>query len=321
MRLKEMLVVAAAAAMVIPHISVRAADSKYEQVESWKPIPVPPGPEWEMRRVATNRQGTKVYAVRQAEPPILEIDPASGKILKMWGQGLFVWPHGLYVDRDGFLWVTDAAIGGPPQLNRPMAASLRGGRTHQVHKLAPDGRLVLTLGKGVAGNDAETFNAPTDVVVAANGDIFVSDGHGGDTNARIVKFSKEGKFIKAWGRKGSGPGEFDAPHALALDSRGRLFVADRTNARIQIFDQEGRFLEQWKQFGGPSGIAIAPDDTILVTIPKRIGVGSAKDGSIAGYIDGVEAEGITVDNNGNVYASEVFRRTLKKFVKTPTRTQ
>src|SRR5204863_3072674 len=106
-----------------------------------------------------------------------------------------------------------------------------------------------------------TFDQPTDVAVAANGDVFVSDGH---VNSRIVKFSKDGKFIKAWGKKGSGPGEFDLPHALAFDSRGRLFVGDRANSSIQIFDQEGNFLAEWRQFGRPSGIFIDADDTIYV---------------------------------------------------------
>ncbi len=104
----------------------------------------------------------------------------------------------------------------------------------------------MRLGKaGVAGNGPDEFNAPSAVLVAPNGDIFVADGHGGNTNARIVKFDKNGKFIKTWGKKGIAPGEFDGPHTLAMDSRGRLFVGDRDNNRIQIFDQDGNFLDQW----------------------------------------------------------------------------
>src|SRR5205807_10332395 len=133
------------------------------------------------------------------------------------------------------VWITDAQG--------------KDGKGHQVIKFSPEGKVLLTLGKaGVTGDGADTFNQPSDVVVAPNGDIFVADGHGGNSNARIVKFSKDGKFIKAWGKKGSAPGEFDTPHALAFDSKGRLFVADRANDRIQIFDQDGKFLDQWKQF-------------------------------------------------------------------------
>jgi DNA-binding beta-propeller fold protein YncE len=124
----------------------------------------------------------------------------------------------------------------------------------------------MTLGKaGVSGSGPDLFDQPCDVVVASNGDIFVADSHRNGRNNRIVKFTKDGKFLKEWGRKGSGPGEFSEPHTIALDSRGRLFVGDRENNRIQIFDQEGTLLAEWRQFGRPSGIAITPDDTIYVT--------------------------------------------------------
>src|SRR6059058_5411611 len=144
------------------------------------------------------------------------------------------------------------------------------GKGQQVLKFSPDGRLLTSLGKaGIAGADFGEFDQPTEVAIAPNGDIFVADGHsGGGTatgNARIMKFDKSGKFIKAWGRKGMGSGEFDVPHTLAFDSRGRLFVGDRQNNRIQIFDQDGKFLDQWKQFSRPSGIFVDKNDVIYVT--------------------------------------------------------
>src|SRR5262249_15810703 len=139
--------------------------------------------------------------------PVLHFD-LSGKLLNSFGAGLFVFPHGIFVDRGGNVWITDAEG--------------KDGKGHQVIKFSPEGKIMLTLGKaGVAGEGPDTFNHPSDVVVAPNGDIFVADGHGGASNARIVKFSKDGKFIKIWGKKGSAPGEFDTPHAIAMDSRGR----------------------------------------------------------------------------------------------------
>src|SRR5205814_4906592 len=116
---------------------------------------------------------------------------------------------------------------------------------------------------GVAGDGSDTFNQPSAVVVAPNGDIFVADGHGGEnTNARVVKFTKDGRFIKTWGKKGTGPGEFDTPHAIAMDSQGRVFVGDRANSRVQVFDQNGKLLEIWRQFGRPSGLYIDPNDVM-----------------------------------------------------------
>ncbi len=254
--------------------------------------------------------------------PILKFD-TSGKVVKAFGEGLFVFPHGLHVDYDGNIWATDG-IG-------------RGAKGHTVHKFSPEGRLLMTLGKpGVAGTGPDQFNAPSSVFVARNGDIFVGDGHGGDSNARIVKFSKDGKFIKTWGKKGAGPGEIDTPHTLAMDSRGRLFVGDRNNNRIQIFDQEGNFLDQWHQFSRPSGVFIDKNDMIYVADSESesvsrnhdgwkrgIRVGRVSDGAVTAFIpDPVEkttgtsaAEGVAADVMGNIFGAEVGPKRLMKYVK------
>jgi sugar lactone lactonase YvrE len=190
----------------------------------------------------------------------------------------------------------------------------------------------MTLGKpGVAGDGPDTFNSPSDVVVAPSGTIFVADGHGENTNARIVKLSGEGKFIKAWGKQGSGPGELDVPHALAMDSSGRLFVADRSNSRIQIFDQDGRFLAEWKQFGRPSGLYIDKNDILYAAdsqsgekynAPFRQGIriGSVKDGRVTAFITEPGPapnmpEGVAADDQSNMFGGFTNRQTLKKFVK------
>ena len=155
--------------------------------------------------------------------PILHFD-TSGKLLGQFGAGLFNFPHGLGVDKDGNVWVTDHG-----------AAILRTRWARVVREFSPDGKVLLTIGKsGVAGNGHDTFNNPSDVFVAPNGDIYVADGHGPTTNARIVKFDKTGKYIKTWGGHGPGHNQLNGPHALAMDSRGRLFVGDRTNNRVQI---------------------------------------------------------------------------------------
>jgi sugar lactone lactonase YvrE len=240
-----------------------------------------------------------------------------------FGAGLFLFPHGLHVDRNGNVWVTDG-LG-------------KDGKGHQVLKFSPDGKTLMILGRaGVAGTGTNEFNAPSAVVVAPNGDIFVADGHGGNTNARIIKFSPDGKFIKAWGQKGAGPGEFDTPHALAMDSRGRLFVGDRNNNRIQIFDQDGRFIDQWAQFSRPSGLFIDMNDVIYVadseseSVTKShdgwkrgIRIGNARDGSVTAFIpDPVEkatgtsaAEGVAADAKGNIYGAEVGPKRMMKYVK------
>ena len=232
-------------------------------------------------------------------------------------------PHGIDVDRDGNVWVTDAGDG----VDAPRA------KGHQVIKFSPDGKVLLTLGKaGVAGSGTDTFNRPSDVLVAPNGDVFVADGHGGASNARIVKFSATGTFIKAWGRKGSAPGEFDTPHGLAMVAQGRLFVADLRNARVQIFDQEVRYLAEWKQFGMPGGVYIDRHDTLYVADSlsgpeqhpgwiRGIRIGSARDGRVTAFIPDATpaaipitaAEGVAADADGNVYGAVVPARMIQKY--------
>jgi sugar lactone lactonase YvrE len=256
--------------------------------------------------------------------PILKID-AGGKVVKSFGTGLFVVPHGIYVDRAGNVWVTDASDG---------TDTVRA-KGHQVFKFSADGTLLMTLGKpGVAGNGPDTFNRPTDLVIAPNGDIFVSDGHGGNSNARIVKFSSDGRFIKAWGRKGSAPGELDVPHSIAMDSQGRLFVADLQNKRIQIFDQEGTFLQEWRQFGMPGGLFIDRNDVLYVADSlsssernagwiRGIRIGSARDGTVTAFIPDATpnaelitaAEGVAADAAGNIYGAVVVTPGVHKYVR------
>ena len=254
--------------------------------------------------------------------PILRFG-ADGRWLGAFGAGLFVWPHGIHVDRDGNVWVTDARA--------------EDGKGHQVFKFSPTGELLLALGEpGVAGGGQSRFNGPTHVLVATNGDVFVADGHEVESNNRVVKLAPDGRFIKAWGRSGSAPGEFLVPHALAMDSRGRLFVADRNNNRIQIFDQDGNFLAEWTQFGRPSGLYIDAEDTLYVADNQSsaanhpgwhrgIRVGSARDGSVWAFIPDPEfdpanaqetgAHGLAVDSAGNVYGAEVWSQTVKKYVR------
>ena len=259
--------------------------------------------------------------------PILKIDP-SGNVVTNFGAGMFIFPHGLHVDRDGNVWVTDAQ--GPNERGPNFD-----GKGHVVIKFSPQGEVLLTLGQpGVGGDGTDALlNTPCDVVTAANGDIFVGDGHGGqnvsappDTVARIVKFDRNGEYITSWGKLGSGPGELRTPHALDIDSRGRLVVGDRGNNRLQIFDLDGNYIEEFKQFGRPSGIYITADDTIYVADSESafdnvrnpgwtpgIRVGSLAggsptffiDGSVEAYPNGSNPEGVAVDGAGNVYGAVV----------------
>jgi DNA-binding beta-propeller fold protein YncE len=263
--------------------------------------------------------------VNSARDPIEKFD-ASGNFVTAFGQGLFNHPHGFYVDRDGNVWTTDNTGGN--------------GKGHQVIKFSPQGKVLLTLGRpGVAGDGPDMFNAPTDVAVARNGDIIVSDGHGGNTNARIVKFTRDGQFIMAWGTRGSGPGEFGVNHSLAIDSVGRIFVADRSNNRVEIFGADGAFLGEWKQFGRPSGVFIDKNDILYVTdsesnmaqnpgFKRGVRIGSVKDGKVAAFIpdpapakEGTGAasntwgESVAADDAGNVFVGMYDTGTVERYAK------
>jgi len=273
-----------------------------------------------------------------ANPPILEFSP-SGELLKAFGAGLFAYPHGFTVDMEGNLWVTDVndqeAILGMPARN---AAGLIMGQ--EVLKLNPQGKVLMTLGKeGVASTGSDGFDRPTGVAIAPNGDVFVSDGHEPNRSGagRVVKLSKDGRFIKDWGRKGSAPGEFDEPHDIFVGgSRGWVYVADRRNSRIQVFDQDGGFIAAWKQFGQPSSVFVGRDDTIYVgaSFPDQaakkgerrgIVIGNAINGSLRAFIPdpadldkvvaGTSASGLAADDAGSIYAADVGAHNLRKYVK------
>jgi sugar lactone lactonase YvrE len=328
------LALAAGAALVVLSQAVDAQNSSYQTVENFFKMP-------EGRKVGSTAgitidpDGTSIWAfercggqdcVGSTAAPILKFD-ASGRMTRSLGAGMFVRPHGIHVDRENNIWVTDGD--GPDGKD-----ARRNGKGHQVFKFSPDGKVVMTLGKaGVAGAGPDTFNMPSAVFVAPNGDIFIGDGHGGNSNARMLKFSKDGKFIKTWGKKGTAPGDFETPHTLAMDSRGRLFVGDRGNNRIQIFDQEGKFLEEWKQFGRPSGIFIDRNDILYVAdhqsdaktnpgFSKGITIGSARDGKVTARIPDPDPEGsqegVAADAKGNIYGSLTGGMALKKYVRSGT---
>jgi hypothetical protein len=273
-----------------------------------------------------------------ANPPILKFNPA-GHLIASFGADLFAYPHGFTVDAEGNLWATD--VNDQPSILGMSAKNDAGVVMGQeVLKLSRDGKVLMTLGnEGVAGTGADGFDRPTGVAVAANGDIFVSDGHAPNQHdaARIVKFSRAGRFITAWGRKGSGPGEFDEPHDLFVGgSRGWVYVADRRNRRIQIFDQSGSFIAAWTQFGQPSSVFVGKDDTIYVGASfadaarkkgelRGIVVGNAITGALTAFIPdptdldtvitGTSASGIAADDKGSVFAADVGAHKLRKYVK------
>jgi DNA-binding beta-propeller fold protein YncE len=270
-------------------------------------------------------------------PAVYKFD-ANGKLVTSFGAGMFVSPHGIFVDREGNVWVADCACTGGGGRGVRDTSAPRPTKGHQVFKFDRTGTLLLTLGKPGGGTGAEYFMQPNDVLVAPNGDIFVAEGHSSapGSTARILKFSKDGKLIKTWGTFGHGPDDLDQPHALAMDSRGRLFVGDRGNNRIKIFDQNGKLLDSWYQFSRPSGIYIDASDNIYVadsesgsvakdrTNWKRgIRIGSARDGSVRALIPDPNenppstsaAEGVAVDRDGVIYGAEVGPRALKRYVK------
>jgi sugar lactone lactonase YvrE len=301
-----------------------SAPNPYKVVEHWAKLPE--GRMWgQAIGVDIDRDGSSLWVfdrcggktcVGSSIAPIQKFD-STGRQVVSFGSRLINWPHGLGTDRDGNVWVTDGQAGND--------------KGETALKFSPDGRVLMTIGRpGVAGNGNNELNGPSDVVVAPNGDIFIADGHGDKTNDRIVKYSRDGKLIKAWGHHGSGPGEFDVTHGIAMDSAGRIYVADRSNNRIQIFDQNGKFIAEWKQFGRPSGVYIRNDiiyvadsqssDKVNAPFHQGIRIGSVKDGKVTAFIAAPDAkmqmpEAVTVDKDGNVFAGFTAETDVKEYVK------
>lgn len=259
-------------AAALPSTAQRQAPNPYGAGEQWGHLP--DGRTWgSSSAIYPHRDGAgeftgKIWvAERCAGSHCAEsdLDPVmlfgrDGKFIRSFGSGRFIWPHGVYADHQGNLWVTDA-------VHSYCETGGEDGKGHQVHKFSPEGELLMSLGTaGMAGEGESAFRCPSDVVVSREGDIFVADGHnhGQGGNNRIVKFTADGRFAAAWGRAGSGPGEFRGLHALAIDLQGRLFVGDRANSRIQILDRNGTHLATWTQFGSPSGIYIDENDKLYV---------------------------------------------------------
>lgn len=307
-----------------PEPGVNLMSNPYRMVESWPTLN--PGMKWgaAINFIPDNQGGT--WALLRTEPPIVHFD-ASGKITQTMGEGLFVQAHGLCRDRDGNFWAGDSG----PFSDNPATA----GRGFVMFKFSPQGKLLMTLGKpGVSKAGPDTFIGPTACAIAENGDIIIADGHWPrPSNAqqdgdRLVRYTKDGKFVRDYGKLGRGAGEFMGAHAMAVDSQGRFFVADRSNNRIQIFDKDLNYLDSWKHFGRPSGITILKDDTLVVAdsesgIPlagspqsfegggvqfrnvgwkQGIRIGSAKDGSLRAFIEGTNPEGMAADEQGTIFA-------------------
>jgi peptidylamidoglycolate lyase len=265
-------------------------------------------------------RGGRVWTVPFPEEPIAAptlsvIDGANGRLRASWGAGEFIMPHGLTVDREDNVWLTDV------------------GR-HQVFKFTHDGRLLLTLGeRGVPGADKSHFALPTDVAVLPDASFYVSDGY---RNTRVVKFDAAGRYQFEWGGKGAEPGKFNLPHGVAVDGRGRVIVCDRSNARLQVFDPTGKFLAEWKgpKIGRPYGVGVAPSGHIFTidggdqskTQPNRSkAVELDADGNVVDSFGSYGKEpgqfelghDIAVARDGSVYVADGKGERVQKFVRTP----
>lgn len=270
---------------------------------AWESAPwgkLPAGLAWEAAsQVSTTPEG-QIVVLRRANPFFVVLTPA-GDVVRTWGENLFRVAHGLRIDRKGFLWVTDNA-------------------DNFVEKYSPDGTLLLTLGqRGMAGgNDSKTgFDGPADVFVLPDGDILVADGY---RNSRIVRFAADGTFKSIiGGSKGAERGQFNVPHAVVADSRGRIIVADSENSRIQVFDPSGTFLEQWSDFASkPRGsMYITSDDTLYVSHVDSESISIMKNGKVIERVTGVggRPHGVTLDQQGNLYVANPASRSVRKMVK------
>jgi peptidylamidoglycolate lyase len=318
-RLALGLVLACAAAAQVP--------SRHEVVADWPRLPekhelglcAGVGVDAQNRVFVFHRSGRKwsnpFPKETIARPTVSIIDGDSGRLLGFWGENRFIMPHGLSLDSEGNVWLTDVGL-------------------HQVFKCTPEGRVLLTLGEaGVPGADKTHFNLPTDVAVLGDGSFYVSDGY---KNTRVIKFSAEGRFEFEWGAKGAGNAEFNLPHGVALDARGRVIVCDRENERLQVFDARGGFLEAWKgpQLGKPYGVAATPDGRVFIIDGGSPSMrpelrGKAVELDLGGrVVDSFGSSGrgpgqfqlghdIAAGPDGAVYVAEATGTRVQKFVRRP----
>jgi DNA-binding beta-propeller fold protein YncE len=327
---------------------VNSGANPYRVIRDWAKLTVEERPWGGSNGVAIDKDGKSVWATDRCSPgtapgclgtkanPIHLFDQ-SGKEVRSFGGGMFVWPHGIHVDRDGNVWVTDARVASPDELKKYPGEDKKGS---VVVKFSPEGKVLMTLGKpGVRGNPPDALTEPTHAITdPANGDIYVSESHTNveDPNliGRISVFDRNGKFLRVIGKTGTGPGEFRTPHMMAFDSQGRLIVADRHNHRIQILTKDGKYVGDYREFSRPSGLAIDGNDTIYVADSEStprvhpgwlrgIRIGSLKDGKVTTFVpphktdapDGAMGEGIAIDPAGNLYTAEATVRGVTKYVK------
>lgn len=328
---------------------VNSGTNPYRVVRDWAQLTIENRPWGGSNGVAIDRDGRSVWATDRCSPgtapgclgtkanPVHHFDQ-SGREIKSFGGGMFVWPHGIHIDRDGNVWVTDARAASPEELKKFPGEDTKGS---VVVKFNREGKVLLTLGKpGVRGNPPDALTDPTDVVTdPRTGDVYVAESHtdvtAPDLVARISVFDRDGRFLRTIGKAGTGPGEFRTPHAIEFDSQGRLVVADRHNHRIQILTKQGMFVREYDEFGRTSGLAIDRNDVIYTADSEStervhpgwqrgIRIGSLKDGKVTifvpphmtpGSADGAMGEGIAIDAAGNVYTAEAQLRGITKYVK------
>ena len=327
---------------------VNSGANPYRIIRDWAQLTLEGRPWGGSNGVAIDKDGRSVWATDRCSSgiapgclgtkanPVHLFDP-SGKEIRSFGGGMFVWPHGIHVDRDGNVWVTDARVATPVELKKFPGEDKKGS---VVVKFSPEGKVLMTLGQpGVRGNPPDALTDPNDVLTdPGNGDIYVAESHTDvrDPNlvGRISVFDRNGKFLRIIGKTGTGPGEFRTPHMIKFDSQGRLIVADRHNHRIQILTKDGKFLGEYREFGRVSGIAIDGNDTLYAadseSSPQRnpgwlkgIRIGSLKDGKVTIFVpphetkapEGAMGEGIAIDAAGNLYTAEATVRGVTKYVK------